>query len=147
MVDEAASVDLESGALSVQPLHLGPQNGNHVSELVLVGYEAPGKERKTELEELVVVRPVKHRGLHIADKVLEEGADHDVDDLTDFQVDVFAQGCAQVEALEFLTAGNILFGRLLVQLVQRGVGELFLIDCGTEVERNVVHQETIKQKG
>ena len=55
-------------------------------ELVLVGHEAPGKETERILEESVIVFSFEHGGLHIADQVLEERSDYDVDDLTNLQV-------------------------------------------------------------
>ena len=47
-----------------------------------------------------------------------------------------------METLEILAAGDVLLGSLLVELVQRGVGKLMLIDRAPEVERDVVHQES-----
>ena len=55
-------------------------------ELVLVGHEAPGEETERILEESVIVFSFEHRGFDIADEVLEERSDYDVDDLANLQV-------------------------------------------------------------
>ena len=48
-----------------------------------------------------------------------------------------------MEAFELLAASYVLFGSLLVELVQGGVSVFFLIDGLAEVEGDVVHQEAI----
>ena len=50
----------EISVFAIKPLHLRPENGHHVAELVLVGHEHSGEEAQRELEELVIVRAVKH---------------------------------------------------------------------------------------
>ena len=56
-------------------------------KLILVGHESAGEEGEGVLEELVVVGAIENRWLDIADQVLEEGTDDNVDDLADLQVD------------------------------------------------------------
>ena len=52
-----------------------------------------------------------------------------------------------MEALELLAASYVLFGCLLVELVQCGVGIFLLIDRLAEVEGDVVHQEATERNG
>jgi hypothetical protein len=42
---------------------------------------------------------------------------------------------------ELHTAGNVLLSARLIQLVERGVGKLFLVNGRAEVKRHIVHQE------
>ena len=51
-----------------------------------------------------------------------------------------------MELLELHAARNILFSRLLEELVQGGIREFSRIDSASEVERNVVHQESNREK-
>ena len=50
----------EVSVLTIKPLHLRPENGHHVAELVLVGHEPSGEEAQRKLEELVIVRAIEH---------------------------------------------------------------------------------------
>ena len=134
MSSRAASVDLEVARLSVQSLHLGAKNGHNVSEQVLVRDEASGEEAQRVLEERMVVLSVEDRGLHIADQVLEEGADHNVDDLADLEVHVRGQSGARMERFEVLATSDVLLSGLLVELVERRVRKLLLVDRAAEVE-------------
>ncbi len=94
----------------------------------------------------MVVLSFKHRWLHIADQVLEERSDHNVDDLANLKIDGICKGCARMERLEILTAGNILLSSLLVKLVQSCECKFFVVDRGTEIEGDVVHQEAATRK-
>lgn len=87
----------------------------------------------------MVVSAIKHRWLHVANQVLEEGTDDHVDDLADLEIDGTGQGRAHVERLELLAASDILLSRLLEELVQCGEGEFVLVDGRSEVERHIVH--------
>ena len=49
-----------------------------------------------------------------------------------------------VELFEILAACDVLFGRLLVQLVQRDMGVLERVDRPPKVKGDVIHQETFK---
>lgn len=44
-----------------------------------------------------------------------------------------------MELLELLTAGDIFFSCLLVELIERSVGKLVRVDRTSEVERDIVH--------
>jgi len=47
-----------------------------------------------------------------------------------------------VEGFEFDATGNILLCTSLIELVERDIGILLAVDRVTEVEGNIVHQET-----
>ena len=51
-----------------------------------------------------------------------------------------------MELLELLTAGDIFFSCLLVELIERSVGKLVRVDRTSEVERDIVHQEPIQNE-
>ena len=72
----------------------------------------------------MIVGAIKDRWLDIADEVLEERTDNDVDDLTDLQVHSFCESCASMERLELLAAGYVLLSCLLIQLVECCVSKL-----------------------
>ena len=144
--DYISSVDIEVAGLGIKPFHFCPEDGDDVSKKILVCEEASREEAERILEELVVVFAVEDGRFNVADKVLEERADHDVDDLTYFQIHIGSQGGARVERLEILTASNVLLRSLLVQLVKCRVGEFFLIYGASEVEGNVVHKESNTHK-
>ena len=133
------SVDVELGLFLLESLHLGPQNGVDITELVLVRLEAQCEEREAEFEELVVLSSVKYGRLHVANQVLEERTNNDVDDLADLDVDVGLQSCPFVELLEVHAARDVLLSSCLEELVQGREGEVLAVDRLTEVEGHVVH--------
>ena len=141
-----SSIDLEAGAFLVQVLHFCLENRYNILELVLVADEAASKEGKRVLEELVVVLLVEDGWLYVADEVLEERTDHYVDDLADLEVDCRSQSGPRMEHLEVLAARDVLLGGLQVQLVQRSVRKLVRVDGRTEVERDIVHEESATGK-
>lgn len=57
-----------------------------MGECVLTLLELQHEEAQREHEELAVILVLEDRIPHIADKVLEEGSNHDIDRLTYFQV-------------------------------------------------------------
>ena len=135
------SVDVELGLLLLESLHLGSQNGVDIAELILVRLETQCEEREAELEEFVVFGSVKDGWLYVTDQVLEEGTDHDVDDLADFDVHIWLQRCPLVELLEVYAAGDVLLSTSLEQLVEGRECKVLPIDCLTEIEGHIVHQE------
>ena len=82
----------------------------------------------------MIVGAIEDRGLHVTDQVLKEGADDDVNDLANLQVNCRCQGRIRVETLELHTASDVLFGGLLVELVESCVSKLMGIDRASEVE-------------
>ena len=82
----------------------------------------------------MVVISVEDRRLHVADEVLEERADHNIDDLNYLDVDVGLQSCPFVELLEVHAARDVLLSSCLEELVQGREGEVLAVDRLTEVE-------------
>jgi hypothetical protein len=130
--------------------------------LVFVQAEAICEELDAESEELAVVVPIENWIFDVADQVLEECSDHDVDYLYDFHVDfesllgftgLFATGSlcthrsnafAHMELFEVLAARNVLLSCLLVELVESDMRMLLGVDGASEVEGHVVHQEALQ---
>ena len=113
-------------------------------EQILVGDETPSEEAQGVLEERVVVLAVKDRRLDITNKVFEERADDDVDDLADLQIHCLSQRRACMERLEVLTARDVFLCSLLVELIECCVGELLLVDGAAEVKGDIVHEERLQ---
>lgn len=134
----------------------------YFGELVFVQAKAIREELDAESEELAVVVPIEDWVFDVADQVLEECADYDVDYLYDFHVDfeslleyvgLFATGglgthwsdaFAHMELFEVLAARDVLLSGLLVELVERDMGMLLGVDGASEVEGHIVHQETLQ---
>ena len=76
----------------------------------------------------MIVGAIEDRGLHVTDQVLKEGADDDVDDLANLQVNCRCEGRSCVETLELHTASNILLGGLLVELVESCISKFMGVD-------------------
>ena len=55
----------------------------------------------------MVISPFKHRGLHVADQILEKGTYDDVDDLTNLDVYLTFQGGVHVVFLEVHAACDV----------------------------------------
>ena len=114
--------------------------------MVLVKAEPICEELDAESEEFSIVVPIENGVFDVADQVLEEGPDNDVDYLYDFHVDfesllehrsLFATSSlgthwrdafAHVELFEVLAARNILFSCLLVELIECDVSMLLGVD-------------------
>jgi len=111
----------------------------HVFEVVSVGHKPHLEKLQTHLEKLVVVTSFKDRVVDIADKVLEEGPDHYVNNLANLQINVFCKICCSVVLLKLHAASDVLFGSLKVQFVQCESRILHRVDCLPKVKTDVVH--------
>lgn len=134
----------------------------YFGELVFVQAKAIREELDAESEELAVVVPIEYWVLDVADQVLEECPDDDVDYLYDFHVDFeslpeytglfatsslgthWSDAFAHVELFEVLAARDVLLSGLLVELVERDMCMLLGVDGAPEVEGHVVHQEALQ---
>jgi len=132
-------VDHEVRLLSLQLLHLLAQDLINAPEIVLVVFEAQLEKLKRDLKEPRVVFALEDRIVHVADQVLEEASDHDVDYLANLEIDVLGKRRRLMILLELHTAGYVLLCRSQVELVQCLLCKLTPVDCLTEVETHIVH--------
>ena len=65
----------------------------------------------------MVVCSVKDWVLYITNKVFEERPDHNIDNVTDLDINSFTQVCPTVEGFEFNTAGDVFLSPGLIKLV------------------------------
>lgn len=130
--------------LGLKALHLAPQYGVAVPKLVLVRLETHGEEAETELKKLVVVSAIEHWVLDVADQVLKERADDNVDDLANLDVHALLQVGLLVELLKLNCARDVFLSTRLVQLVKGRIREIRLVDILVEVKRHVVHQKRLE---
>jgi hypothetical protein len=92
----------------------------------------------------VIVSPLEHRVIDITNQVLEETSDHNVDNLTNLNVDVLSQGGSGVVLLELHTACNVLLSCGQVEFIKGLVSILKSINRCSEVEADIVHQKPIE---
>ena len=133
------SVDHEVRLLRLQLLHLLAQDLINAPKIVLVVFEAQLEKLQRHLEEPRVVFALEDRIVHVADQVLEEAPDHDVDYLANLEVDVLGKRRRLMILLELHAAGYVLLCRSQVELVQCLLCKLTPVDCLPEVETHIVH--------
>jgi hypothetical protein len=74
--------------------------------------ESRSEEFETVLEELVVVVAIKDWVVDVANQVLEETANHYVNDLANLKINLGGQCCLGMVLLKFLAARHIFFSSL-----------------------------------
>ena len=88
-----------------------------VLKVVSVGLKPHFEELKAHLEELMVVAAFENGVVNIAHQVLEERANHHVQNLAYLQIYILGKGGRSVVLLELHATGDVLLSCLQVYLV------------------------------